>query len=170
MYSWPRLERYGNRPVKSVYPIPFGDDDTILYRTVLVLIFGSSDSGKESWKMSFSSVSLKGWLLGAFNFKFSYRRRISSMVSGSSRFLVDCRFCFSLFWCPCDVAIGVSKCFLTNFVVKPGQVVKWFLSIAFSNVVFTGEKQAPWRNCANVLFVSFLRIITPILWFLFIFL
>ena len=126
-----------------------------------VFIFGVSDSGKlSSWisTCNTSSNVCPGFYL-AFNFlKYSRIFFIDLLLCGGSFLL--CRFCFSWCKCPCVVATGVAKYFLTNSCVRPGHVLKKLFFIAFTNVDFTGEKHGAYSYCTNSVCVCFFFIIT----------
>jgi len=72
--------------------------------------------------------------------------------------LVERRPCFSCRKCPECVAMDGSKCLLISFEVRPGQVRKKLLLIAFMKVSFVGEKHAPCKKDAkSVAFLSVRR-------------
>ena len=51
--------------------------------------------------------------------------------------------------CPCAVMMDLGKCLRTRAEVRPGQVVKKPVSIAWIHVEGTGENAALWRNMTS---------------------
>ena len=67
----------------------------------------------------------------------------ATVISGDSWIIVSCdwvlrRFFFTFFTCPLAVVIHLGRCFLTNFVVRPGHAAKYPASMALYHAVSTG--------------------------------
>ena len=76
---------------------------------------------------------------------------VCGLVTGIT--FVDCRFFRSWSKWPFTVCLLFGKCFLTNFVVRPGNEETNPLSIASSRVDFTGNPREAWWNLARSRFV-----------------
>ena len=57
--------------------------------------------------------------------------------------------------------VGV-KCLFKMYYVNPGNIANLLVLIAFTNVVFTGENSAIWRNFTGSAFISFFLMMAPI--------
>ena len=76
----------------------------------------------------------------------------SSMFSSSLVVVVifvDHRFFLCWSRCPLVVAIHLGRCLWMAVIVRLGQVMKWPLDMALSQVETAGLKQTAWRNCIS---------------------
>ena len=67
--------------------------------------------------------------------------------------LVDCKFFRSWSRWPRYVVMHFGRCFVTNFLLRPGNESKYPLSIAFNRVDLTGKPRDAWWNWARSFFV-----------------
>ena len=142
MYSLPRLDLQGNRPVRSVYATDMSLWLMIMYATSLVLMLGDREGQKLSSSISRCKTSSKD-SPGRFLFFNVWKCfRIADKFGVDDGGLVLCRFCRS--WCiwPCTVAVEIERCLEISWGVRPGQDLKWCFLIAVIIVDLTGEKQA----------------------------
>ena len=137
MHSLPRLDLKGNRPIRSIYPMPECEDWMMERINWCVLMFGRSEGGKASLWISASKVFLKGCTCGNSYISFFILSWMSLFVD------VDCRCCLSWFRCHASVAMHDGRFFCINCSSKLSHVVKCLFFIALIKVILTGEKQAP---------------------------
>ena len=82
----------------------------------------------------------------------------ATVISGDSWIVVSCdwvlrRFFFTLFICPLAVVTDFGRCFLINFVVRPGNLTKYPVLMASHHVVSTGLQHERWWYFARSGFV-----------------
>ena len=130
MYSLPRLDLMGNRPVRSdaVVPLRRCGRDSKAIKHSRVFTLGESDCGC----MPSSAISSE-----------------AALDDDGSLALVDCKPWRSCLRWPFKDGTDGGRCFWIKDAVRPGQEWKFPFFIALMKPVLVGEKQQACRNCAS---------------------